>query len=179
MTDFLFYDDDIVNCKLCSQCGVNCQQVDKSMGLNWVSFIQGLSLFKSKQMSRNSLFRWVNSIPTPRKAPSVSLNSPVTMNSMNNNTMTSTNDDDCCNCHEDMLLTTTTTSSSTPTSSTKPMTCPTPSHRHTHHRASPIIPLSSSSTDSTTNCQPFDFTVSAVITLQPVVLPMYRTKTSS
>lgn len=62
--DFLFFDDDGGNVKLCQNLGVACCQVKKSQGLTWQSFLQGLQLFRSSHISRIHLETWV--VKTPK-----------------------------------------------------------------------------------------------------------------
>lgn len=54
MRDFLFFDDEPANITMCNRMGVNTCLVDKSQGLNWSTFIQGLQVYKEKALLRKS-----------------------------------------------------------------------------------------------------------------------------
>jgi hypothetical protein len=64
MRDFIFYDDDPANVSMCTKLGVNCCLVDKTIGLSWKTFVQGLELFQSKQLSHKSFTQWRSSSTT-------------------------------------------------------------------------------------------------------------------
>lgn len=74
MRDFLFYDDDMANITMCTKMGVNSVLVDKTTGLNWTTFIQGLNLYKEKLNCRRSFTNWLGSTPPSR---ATSQNNPV------------------------------------------------------------------------------------------------------
>mmetsp|Transcript_17475 Transcript_17475/g.47832 ORF Transcript_17475/g.47832 Transcript_17475/m.47832 type:complete len:278 (+) Transcript_17475:24-857(+) len=58
--DFLFFDDDTSNVKLCNNMGISSFQVSRTQGLNWDSFLSGLHLFQSNQINRISMQLWLN-----------------------------------------------------------------------------------------------------------------------
>lgn len=58
-TDFLFFDDDPANIRLCSQMGVSGCVVRKSMGLNWHSLVKGLTIYQRNEQARQSLQSWL------------------------------------------------------------------------------------------------------------------------
>lgn len=58
-TDFLLFDDDPNNIRLCTQMGVSGCQVGKSSGLNWSKFVKGLKTFQYNAQARKSLQQWV------------------------------------------------------------------------------------------------------------------------
>lgn len=61
MRDFLFFDDDQANISMCHRLGVTGYLVDKQTGLTWKTFLQGLEVFQSKQLSRRSFTLWLSS----------------------------------------------------------------------------------------------------------------------
>lgn len=64
MHDFLFFDDEPANITMCGRMGVNACLVDKTKGLNWTTFVQGLQLYKEKLSCRNSFSDWISTHPS-------------------------------------------------------------------------------------------------------------------
>jgi hypothetical protein len=58
-TDFLFFDDDSANVKLCQQMGISGYTVRKSMGLNWQSLVKGLNIYLQNEQARTTLQTWL------------------------------------------------------------------------------------------------------------------------
>jgi FMN phosphatase YigB (HAD superfamily) len=64
MNDFLLYDDDIANINLCNKIGVTSCLVDRSTGLTWSTFVDGLQLYHNTQKSSFVLTSWLTN-PSP------------------------------------------------------------------------------------------------------------------
>ncbi len=73
MKDFLFFDDEISNINVVSKLGVYCCHVDKEEGLNWETFLKGITMFYAKQRASNSLKRWLSTTKTPTANSSTNL----------------------------------------------------------------------------------------------------------
>jgi hypothetical protein len=64
MNDFLLYDDDIANINLCNKIGVTSCLVDRSTGLTWSTFVDGLQLYYNTQKSSSVMTSWLTN-PSP------------------------------------------------------------------------------------------------------------------
>lgn len=69
-TDFLLFDDDPNNIRLCTQMGVSGCLVGKSSGLNWSKFVKGLKTFQYNAQARKSLQQWVVAHSKPNSVAS-------------------------------------------------------------------------------------------------------------
>lgn len=69
-TDFLLFDDDANNIRLCTQMGVSGCLVGKSSGLNWSKFVKGLKTFQYNAQARKSLQQWVVANSKPNSVTS-------------------------------------------------------------------------------------------------------------
>jgi hypothetical protein len=49
LQEFLFFDDDSANIKVCRDIGVTSCEVNKASGLNWESLVRGLEMFQTRQ----------------------------------------------------------------------------------------------------------------------------------
>lgn len=81
--EYLFFDDEIRNIEICSNIGVRTQLVNKSTGLTWSTFLDGLKSYFIIQENENNiqLFSPLSPLPLGR-FPSFnsSFNSPLTPN---------------------------------------------------------------------------------------------------